>query len=70
MCLLSIKVSIRKKSGNLFNDPHIQRCLQVIRTALVFYCDTIWITLVPVSVFVHILMVTFLFDLCKRSHLR
>ena len=23
MCVLSIKVAIRKKSGNLFNDPHI-----------------------------------------------
>ena len=23
MCLLSIKMSIRKKSGNLFNDPRI-----------------------------------------------
>ena len=23
MCVLSIKVPIRKKSGNLFNDPHI-----------------------------------------------
>ena len=23
MCVLSIKVSIRKKSGNLFNDPCI-----------------------------------------------
>ena len=23
MCVLSIKVLIRKKSGNLFNDPHI-----------------------------------------------
>ena len=23
MCVLSIKVSIRKKSGNLFNDPRI-----------------------------------------------
>ena len=22
MCVLSIKVPIRKKSGNLFNDPH------------------------------------------------
>ena len=22
MCVLSIKVLIRKKSGNLFNDPH------------------------------------------------
>ena len=22
MCILSIKVPIRKKSGNLFNDPH------------------------------------------------
>ena len=25
MCVLSIKVTIRKKSGNLFNDPRI-RC--------------------------------------------
>ena len=23
MCVLSIKVPIRKKSGNLFNDPHM-----------------------------------------------
>ena len=23
MCVLSIKVPIQKKSGNLFNDPHI-----------------------------------------------
>ena len=23
MCVLSIKVTIRKKSGNLFNDPRI-----------------------------------------------
>ena len=23
MCILLIKVPIRKKSGNLFNDPHI-----------------------------------------------
>ena len=23
MCVLSIKLSIQKKSGNLFNDPHI-----------------------------------------------
>ena len=23
MCVLSIKVAIRKKSGNLFNDPRI-----------------------------------------------
>ena len=27
LCVLSIKVSIRKKSGNLFNDPRI--CFQV-----------------------------------------
>ena len=26
MCVLSIKVPIRKKSGNLFNDPRICRC--------------------------------------------
>ena len=26
MCVLSIKVPIRKKSGNLFNDPRISLC--------------------------------------------
>ena len=26
MCVLSIKVPIRKKSGNLFNDPRILMC--------------------------------------------
>ena len=26
MCALSIKVSIRKKSGNLFNDPRTKKC--------------------------------------------
>ena len=25
MCVLSIKVPIQKKSGNIFNDPHIDR---------------------------------------------
>ena len=30
MCVLSIKVAIRKKSGNLFNDPRISRKLVVI----------------------------------------
>ena len=28
MCILSIKVLIRKKSGNLFNDP--RRCLSLM----------------------------------------
>ena len=27
MCVLSIKVPIQKKSGNLFNDPRICLCL-------------------------------------------
>ena len=27
MCILSIKVPIRKKSGNLFNDPRISKVL-------------------------------------------
>ncbi len=31
MCVLSIKVPIRKKSENLFNDPRIYKmCLQII----------------------------------------
>ena len=29
MCALSIKVPIRKKSGNLFNDPRIYVCVCV-----------------------------------------
>ena len=29
MCVLSIKVSIRKKSGNLFNDPRICVCVPI-----------------------------------------
>ena len=29
MCVLSIKVLIRKKSGNLFNDPRILRILYI-----------------------------------------
>ena len=44
MCVLSIKVPIRKKFGNLFNDPHISVnlcCLDFnhevsIRTSLLF----------------------------------
>ena len=28
MCALSIKVPIRKKSGNLYNDPHIKLSIQ------------------------------------------
>ena len=27
MCVLSIKVPIRKKSANLFNDPCISKCI-------------------------------------------
>ena len=30
MCVLSIKVTIRKKSGNLFNDPRILNITTVI----------------------------------------
>ena len=30
MCILSIKVLIRKKSGNLFNDPRISKYFHVI----------------------------------------
>ena len=29
MCVLSIKVPIRKKSGNLFNDPRMYVCMYV-----------------------------------------
>ena len=29
MCVLSIKVPIRKKSGNLFNDPRLYICVYV-----------------------------------------
>ena len=30
MCVLSIKVPIRKKSGNLFNDPRISTEIQTV----------------------------------------
>ena len=30
MCVLSIKVPIRKKSGNLFNDPRIYTVLTAV----------------------------------------
>ena len=30
MCVLSIKVPIRKKSGNLFNDPRIFSCRRIL----------------------------------------
>ena len=30
MCVLSIKVPIRKKAGNLFNDPCVCVCVCVI----------------------------------------
>ena len=29
MCVLSIKVPIRKKSGNLFNDPRIYKYIYI-----------------------------------------
>ena len=33
MCVLSIKVPIRKKSGNLFNDPRIFSVGAVLSTS-------------------------------------
>ena len=40
MCVLSIKVPIRKKSGNLFNDPriHTKRLLIFTQKHFVNYC--------------------------------
>ena len=38
MCVLSIKVSIRKKSVNLFNDPHIY--IYIISHQTIFATDT------------------------------
>ena len=29
MCVLSIKLPIRKKSGNLFNDPRARVCVYI-----------------------------------------
>ena len=36
MCVLSIKVQIRKKSGNLFNDPRTSNESDECGTRLVF----------------------------------
>ena len=41
MCVLSIQVPIRKKSGNLFNDPHIYIYIYIyiyINSVQVFIC--------------------------------
>ena len=37
MCILSIKVLIRKKSGNLFNDPRISILSSVLTFLLYIY---------------------------------
>ena len=34
MCILSIKVPLRKKSGNLFNDPHIYIYIYIYKLLL------------------------------------
>ena len=38
MCVRSIKVPIRKKYGNLFNDPRIYMCVCVCVCVLLFLC--------------------------------
>ena len=45
MCVLSIKVPIQKKSGNLFNDPRIYRgqsvsCFKNFSTTIFNICNT------------------------------
>ena len=37
MCVLSIKVSIRKKSGNIFNDPRISVSIPLPSLAYLFF---------------------------------
>ena len=37
MCVLSIKVPIRKKSGNLFNDPCILNIYDLVRLSFMTY---------------------------------
>ena len=44
MCVLSIKVTIRKKSGNLFNDPRIYKiCLEIIYLIYIYIYIYIYI---------------------------
>ena len=38
MCVLSIKVPIRKKSGNLFNDP----CMYIYMYIYIYICTVSW----------------------------
>ena len=38
LCVLSIKVPIRKKSGNLFNDPHIYIYIYIYSINRISFC--------------------------------
>ena len=45
MCLLSIKVSIRKKSGNLFNDPRVYIYIYACGRVCVCVCYQLFMSL-------------------------
>ena len=47
MSVLSIKVPIRKKSGNLFNDPHIYKCVCVFVCLCVCVCVCVCVHVQP-----------------------
>ena len=56
MCVLSIKVPIRKKSGNLFNDPRIYIYIYIyIHTHTYIYIWTLYLLdeTLPIIIFIN-----------------
>ena len=53
MCALSIKVAIQKKSGNLFNDPHIYLFIYI---SFIIYIQLILYVIIYIYIYInHIL---------------
>ena len=44
MCVLSIKMPIRKKSGNLFNGPHILD--EGLELSVGIICAVVWVSVI------------------------
>ena len=65
MCVLSIKVPIRKKPGNLFNDPHIYIYIYTFRKLQTYmYMYTYTLTYIYIHIYIYndiCLKKTFLF---------
>ena len=63
MCVLSIKVPIRKKSGNLFNDPRI--C--IFSLFLCIYACVYKYASLSLSIYIYICIYIYIYSLCISS---